>query len=197
MTLGGFCDIISQLNIPAIYGAFHGSEKTPYISYSAVERNVIHADGVVVYGEDWIELRLVTRYRDIALEQEVEALLTENGIAFGYPDYELNEEQRIHTVYYSFMLDPFSEDRVPHITLKELNAAAAVEATAQLHIESIYPSDAEITWLSSDASIATVDASGTVTGVSDGTCSVIAMMVTGGITYADACTITIEEEENT
>lgn len=195
MTLEGFCDIISQLNIPAIYGAFHGSEKTPYISYSAVERNVFHADGRVVYGEDWIELRLVTRYRDIALEQTVESILTENGIAFGYPDFEVNEEQRIHTVYYSFMLDPFSEDRVPHITIKELNATAAVEATAQLHIESIYPSDAAITWLSSDTNIATVDASGTVSGVSAGTCAAIAMIANDGITYTDACTITIEEEE--
>ena len=195
MTLEAFTDLISTLEIPAVYGAYHDPAAVPYISYLAVERNVIHADGVVVYGEDWIELRLVTRYRDRTLEQTLENLLTENGIAFGYPDYELNEEQRFHAVYYSFMLDPFSEDRVPHIALKELNAAAKINKTIQLHVKSIYPTDAAITWLSSDSSIATVDASGTVTGVSAGTCAVIAMMSNDGITYTDACTITIEEEE--
>lgn len=195
MTLEAFTDLISTLEIPAVYGAYHDPAAVPYISYLAVERNVIHADGVVVYGEDWIELRLVTRYRDRTLEQTLENLLTENGIAFGYPDYELNEEQRFHAVYYSFMLDPFSEDRVPHIALKELNAAAKINKTVQLHVKSIYPTGAAITWLSSDTSISTVDASGTVTGVSAGTCAVIAMMSNDGITYTDACTITIEEEE--
>lgn len=105
MTLEEFNDMISTLEIPAIYGAYNNPQSVPYISYLAVERNVIHADGRVVYGEDWIELRLVTRYRDVALERSLEALLTENGIAFDFPDYEINEEQRIHTAYYNFMLD--------------------------------------------------------------------------------------------
>lgn len=105
MTLEDFKTTISKLEIPAIYGAYHDPAAVPYISYIAVERNVIHADGVVVYGEDWIELRLVTRYRDRTLERSLELLLSENGIAFDYPDYEINEEQRIHIAYYNFMLE--------------------------------------------------------------------------------------------
>ena len=105
MTLEEFKNIISTLEIPAIYGVYNNPQSVPYISYSAVERNVIHADGRVVYGEDWIELRLVTRYRDTALERSLELLLSENGIAFDYPDFEINEEQRIHIAYYNFMLE--------------------------------------------------------------------------------------------
>lgn len=195
MTLEGFTDLISTLEIPAIYGVYNNPQSVPYISYSAVERNVIHADGRVVYGEDWIELRLVTRYRDRMLEQTLENLLTSNGIAFDYPDYELNEEQRFHAVYYSFMLDPFSEDRIPHIRLTERSAEVEAEKTIQLHIKSIYPTDASITWISSDTNIATVSDAGIVTGVATGECSAIAMFVSDGNTLTDACTVSVFEEE--
>lgn len=195
MTLEAFTDLISTLEIPAVYGAYHDPAAVPYISYLAVERNVIHADGVVVYGEDWIELRLVTRYRDRTLEQTLENLLTENGIAFGYPDYELNEEQRFHAVYYSFMLDPFSEDRIPHISLTERSAEVEAGKTTQLHIKSIYPADASITWISSDSSIATVSDAGIVTGVATGECFVIALIVSDENTLTDACTAFVYEEE--
>lgn len=195
MTLEAFTDLISTLEIPAIYGVYNNPQSVPYISYSAVEKNVIHADGVVVYGEDWIELRLVTRRRDTALEKTLENLLTSNGIAFDYPDYELNEEHRFHAVYYSFMLDPFSEDRIPHISLTERIAEVEAEKTIQLHIKSIYPTDAGITYLSSDTNIATVDDAGIVTGVASGTCSVIALIVSDGNTLTDACTVSVFEEE--
>ena len=195
MTLTEFTDLILTLEIPAIYGVYNNPQAVPYISYSAIERNVIHADGRVVYGEDWIELRLVTRYRDRSLEQTLENLLTSNGIAFDYPDYELNEEQRFHAVYYSFMLDPFSEDRSPHISMKERSAEVEAGKTIQLHVKSMYPTDAGITWITSDASIATVDTAGIVTGVSSGVCSVIVLIVSEGETLTDACTVTVFEEE--
>lgn len=91
-------------NVGHCYGYFPENQKAPYIAYMSVEKNVVHADGRVIYGEEWIELRLVTRHRDISLEMQVEKLLTDRGIAFDYPDYDIDETQRIHTAIYNFML---------------------------------------------------------------------------------------------
>ncbi len=50
MTLAEFgTAIASSLNIPAYYGPLQDSTAVPYISYTAAEHNVIHADGIVVY----------------------------------------------------------------------------------------------------------------------------------------------------
>ena len=67
MTLEAFGAAIANLPLPAIYGPYQDAQSVPYISYTAYERNVIHADGIVIYGEDWIELRLVNRDRDRAV----------------------------------------------------------------------------------------------------------------------------------
>lgn len=106
MTLAEFgAAIAASLNIPAYYGPLQDSTAVPYISYTAAEHNVIHADGIVVYSEEWIELRLVTKARDIVQEKLVENFLTSNGIAFYDPDFQFDEKQHIHTVYYTFMIE--------------------------------------------------------------------------------------------
>lgn len=104
MTLEEFGVMIASLNIPAIFGPYKNAQVTPYISYYAIEKNVIYADGRVIYGEDWIELRLVTESRDLSLERAVEQLLSDNGIAYDYPDFEFDQKQRIHIASYNFML---------------------------------------------------------------------------------------------
>lgn len=195
MTLEEFGALIAALNVPAIFGPYKKAQETPYISYYAIEKNVIYADGRVIYGEDWIELRLVTESRDLSLERAVEQLLTDNGIAFDYPDFEFDEKQRVHIATYAFLLQTTS-GHVPHLELLECEASVAIAETIPLHIASIYPLDAAVTWLTSEASKATVDASGIVTGVSTGTCSIVALIVADGVTYTDACTITIYEEED-
>lgn len=195
MTLEEFGVMIASLNIPAIFGPYNNAQATPYISYYAIEKNVIYADGRVIYGEDWIELRLVTESRDLSLERAVEQLLSDNGIAYDYPDFAFDQKQRIHTATYAFLLQPTS-GHVPHLELMEYDADVKVNKTIPLHVASVYPLDAAITWMTSDASTATVDASGIVTGVSTGTCSIVALIVAGGVTYTDACTITIYEEED-
>lgn len=104
MTLEEFSTLISTLKTPAVYGYYKDETAVPYIAYTAVEKNVIHADGVVVYSEPWIELQLITKVRDLTEEESVETLLTENGIAFDVPDLDFNEEQGIHIATYNFPL---------------------------------------------------------------------------------------------
>lgn len=194
MTLAEFSAVISTLNIPAVYGYYKKPQDAPYIAYTATEKNMIHADGVVVYSEDWIELLLVTKTRDLEKERAIETLLNYNGIAFDVPILDFDETQKIHTASYSFMLQA-GADRVPQLELAEFEAEVEAGGTITLHIASIYPLDANVTWITSDESIATVSASGIVTGVSAGTCSIIALITADGISYTDACTLTTTEEE--
>lgn len=104
MTLETFGELIASLEIPAVYGYYKNERATPYIAYVAVEKNVIHADGVVVYSEPWIQLQLITQTRDLTAEVSVEELLTENGIAFDVPDLDFDEKQGIHIATYNFPL---------------------------------------------------------------------------------------------
>ena len=104
MTLEEFHAVIEQIGIPAVYGAYQENQAAPYIAYQSINRNVIHADGIVVYSEEWVELRLVTKYRDLESERIIENLLTGNGIAFDYPDFDFDDTQMVHIVTYTFML---------------------------------------------------------------------------------------------
>ena len=104
MTLAEFNSLISTLSIPAVYGYYKNAQATPYIAYTAVEKNVVHADGIVVYSEPWVELKLYTANRDLTAEESVESLLTQNGIAFDVPDLIFDEAQGIHIATYYFPL---------------------------------------------------------------------------------------------
>ena len=105
MTLEEFYTAISiSLNIPSVYGPYKDNQAAPYITYEATEKECIYADGVVIYAEDWIELRLVTKSRDIEQEKLVENFLTSNGISFDVPDFEYDDTQHIHTTTYNFMI---------------------------------------------------------------------------------------------
>lgn len=104
MTLEEFYAAISSLDITAVYGPYKANQATPYITYEATEKNCIHADGIVVYAEDWIVLQLVTKSRDIEKERSVEGFLTSNGISFDVPDFEYDETQHIHIATYNFMI---------------------------------------------------------------------------------------------
>lgn len=104
MTLETFHTLISALNIPCVYGYFRSAQPPPYIAYSATTRNAIHADGVVVYCEEWIELQFVSKKRDLTTEAAIEKMLTDSGIGFDDPDLIFDEKQEIHIVTYLFQI---------------------------------------------------------------------------------------------
>ena len=105
MNLEDFATAISALSIPAVYGYYSESISAPYVAYSVSLRNAIHADGIVVYAESWCTLVLVTRHRDLTSEAAIEKLLTDNGISYGDPSYEWDEEHGIHIATYYFQLE--------------------------------------------------------------------------------------------
>lgn len=107
MTLQEFAQVITTLGIPAVYGYYNDEnpQKPPYLAYRSNEKNVIHADGIVVYAEEWCALEFISRYRDLTMERLIENLLTGYGIAFDSPECYFDEKQKIHITAYSFMLE--------------------------------------------------------------------------------------------
>lgn len=80
---------------------------------------------------------------------------------------------------------------VTGVTLDKTTASVYVGDTTTL-VATVTPADATIdgiTWSSDDESIATVDASGVVTGVADGTATITATTEEGG--YTATCTVTV------
>lgn len=195
MTLSDFGTLIAELSIPSVYGPYQNAKSVPYISYTAQDRNVVHADGIVIYGEEWIMLKLVTRSRDLTKEATVESFLTENGIPYDDPDYYFDESQKIHITTYYFLLGP-STACIPHISLADSDVSVEENDTAELTIASVFPADAAITWTSSNPLTATVT-DGTLTGEDAGTCIIYASITVDGAVYTDTCTVTVTEPEET
>ena len=67
------------------------------------------------------------------------------------------------------------------------------EGTATIRA-SVEPSNAEITWTSSDSSVATVS-NGVVTGVAEGNAIIKGSITVDGVTYDDTCTVIVTEAE--
>ena len=73
--------------------------------------------------------------------------------------------------------------------IKEDSVSIAVAGTKALTLDK-YPSNAEVTWTSSDSTKATVS-SGTVTGVAAGTATITASITVNSKTYSDTCVVTV------
>ena len=106
MTLAELKTIMSSLSIPSVYGYFPKEQNPPYIAYQADTSQTIAADGLVVVQIANVALTLVTQHRDTAKEAQITDLLTENGVDFGEPDFEFDEDEKIHrTTYYFQTID--------------------------------------------------------------------------------------------
>lgn len=105
MTLTEFGTAISEIGIPAVYGYHREETAPPYIAYASTLRNVIYADGVVVYSEEWVKLELITKARSIEAENSIEQLFRSNGLQYDDPEFEFDEKQEIHTATYYFQLE--------------------------------------------------------------------------------------------
>jgi uncharacterized protein YjdB len=90
----------------------------------------------------------------------------------------------------------FTPIPVTSVDITEGNMTIVVGSTGTL-TATVFPGDAtfkELEWISSDTAVSTVDANGTVTGVSEGTAIITASAVGAaeGTVVEDTCTVTVE-----
>lgn len=105
MTLQDFNTALDRIpNVGHVYGYFPDNQEVPYIAYNATQANPIFSDGKVIYSEESITLILVTRRRDLSAEDYIDRLLTCCRIQFNKA-YQVDGEQKTHTVTYTFTLD--------------------------------------------------------------------------------------------
>lgn len=82
----------------------------------------------------------------------------------------------------------------PEVNINHSNITVEVEKTALLRATTV-PSDATVTWSTSDGEVATVE-DGVVTGVSAGTATITATITVEGTSYTDTCRVTVTNPEN-
>lgn len=82
----------------------------------------------------------------------------------------------------------------PNVTLSKSEGSVAVGGTLELTATTI-PEDAEVTWTSSDDTIAEVS-DGTVTGVAAGSATITASITVDEVDYTDTCAVTVTAESS-
>lgn len=121
----------------------------------------------------------------------------------GIPEYLQNQTWQVHItglrdtdgnaleITYRCEMVSLNPQDVVNVEVSQLEAVLAPGETIDLDAAVIpsYADDLSLTWGSSDAAVATVNADGIVTAVSSGTCSITAMSSNG---RRDVCEITIK-----
>lgn len=100
--------------------------------------------------------------------------------------YSINEQD---TVPYEIYIQAGSEETQPSIYL-DAHSITLSEDDTYTFATAVVPSDAEITWTSGSASVATVS-NGVVTAVGTGNTIITASITVSGVTYTDTCTVVV------
>ena len=92
--------------------------------------------------------------------------------------------------YSSYGTNDGVDDTSPSVSLNKTALSLTVDEQSQL-TASIKNGSGTISWTSSNTSVATVDSTGLVTAVADGTCSITASVTISGKAYSKSCTVTV------
>lgn len=77
-----FYEIISQMNITCIYGAYKKQQAIPYCSYTGAGQDVFWADNYAYHRVNMYELVYYYTTKDEAKEDEIETALLDAGYTY-------------------------------------------------------------------------------------------------------------------
>lgn len=106
-----------------------------------------------------------------------------------------NNFYKVDTSYFNDLAENaiiyvLGDGEIPTVTLDKETLSVTVGGATGSISATVSPVGSAVTWKSSDTAIATV-ASGTVTAVKAGTCTVTASITVDGVTYTAACAVTV------
>lgn len=95
-------DLLKTLSIPVAYDHFDSNKKIvpPFVVYRETVPEMFNAENITYYRPYNFEIELVTEKKDIAIEKNIEDLLTNNKIPYEITDPIWDEDERIYHSFY-------------------------------------------------------------------------------------------------
>ena len=95
--------MLEEIGIPFAYHHFAEGEspEPPFICYLLPGSNNFSADGKVYYKINEVHIELYTDWKDLAVEQGVEAVLDEHGVFYNKSEVWI-ESEKLYEVLYTF-----------------------------------------------------------------------------------------------
>lgn len=95
-------NMLKKLNIPVAYDHFDSNKTVnpPFIAYREISPTTFKADGITYFRDYNYEIELITEIKDVALEETIENLLTQNLIPYDKNDEVWDEDERIYHNFY-------------------------------------------------------------------------------------------------
>ena len=95
--------MLEEMGLPFAYHHFAEGEspEPPFVCYLLPGSNNFSADGKVYYNINEVHIELYTDWKDLAVEQGVEAVLDEHGVFYNKSEIWI-ESEKLYEVLYSF-----------------------------------------------------------------------------------------------
>lgn len=98
--------MIQAMGIPAAYDHFAEGEspEPPFLCYLLPSSDNFSADGGVYFKANEVHLELYTDYKDLSVEQKVEAVLDAHGVFYNKSEVWI-ESEKLYEVLYIFEME--------------------------------------------------------------------------------------------
>lgn len=95
--------MLEEMGLPFAYHHFAEGEspEPPFVCYLLPGSNNFSADGKVYYKINEVHIELYTDWKDLAVEQGVEAVLDEHGVFYNKSEVWI-ESEKLYEVLYTF-----------------------------------------------------------------------------------------------
>jgi hypothetical protein len=95
-------DLLKTLNIPVAYDHFISNKEIsiPFVVYREINTDTFKADGKTYYRPYNFEIELITEKKEVAIQETIEKLLTDNNIPYDIADEIWDDDEKIYHNYY-------------------------------------------------------------------------------------------------
>jgi hypothetical protein len=95
-------DLLKTLNIPVAYDHFISNKEIsiPFVVYREINTDTFKADGKTYYRPYNFEIELITEKKEVAIQEAIEKLLTDNNIPYDIADEIWDDDEKIYHNYY-------------------------------------------------------------------------------------------------
>jgi len=102
MTHQQIYNLLKTLDVPVAYDHFESNKDIapPFIAYRETSPETFKADDKTFYRPYNFEIELVTEKKEIAIEKDIEDLLTENNIPYDISGEVWDEDEKIYHNFY-------------------------------------------------------------------------------------------------